>query len=74
MKVNLLLSEDFAGVLAIILPPSVKMKIAQTPAADKGGSKQAITETGLRLIVPQFIESGDSVEINTELLSFMRRA
>ena len=58
-------------LLAIDLPQSVTMTIAETAPGIKGASASARTkpasfETGLSIQVPEYIEVGETVKINTE--------
>jgi len=39
-----------------------------------GSGKTAYTETGLRLIVPFFVETGDKVKIDTRSGEYLERA
>ncbi len=39
----------------------------------EGGNKAATMETGVVVNVPLFIETGDTIEINTETSEYVRR-
>ena len=61
------------------LPEQVTAKIDQADAVVKGQTatssyKPAILENGVRIMVPQFIESGEEIIIRTEDFSYVSRA
>ena len=65
--------------IGIELPASVVMKVAETETVVKGqtaagSGKPAIVETGLRVIVPPFVNTGDKIRINTDTGEYMERA
>jgi elongation factor P len=73
----LLLMDDQA--IGIELPAAVTMQIIETPPAMKGSSatsrtKPAKFNSGLEIQVPEYIETGEMVKINTETGKFMSRA
>ena len=73
----ILLMDD--APLAIELPASVSMEILETPPALKGASatnrtKPAQLSTGLEVQVPEYIETGEIIKINTGTGKFMSRA
>ncbi len=73
----MLLLDDSA--LAIELPTAITLEIVETPPALKGASatnrtKPAKLTTGLEIQVPEYIESGDIIKINSESGKFMSRA
>ena len=66
-------------VLGIELPQSVNLPIVDTPPAIKGSSatsrtKTAVLSSGLEIQVPEYIETGEVVKVNTETGKFMSRA
>jgi elongation factor P len=66
-------------LVAIDLPPHVIQTVVDTPPAIKGASansrtKPATTHTGLIIHVPEYLECGELVKINTETGKFMSRA
>jgi elongation factor P len=78
MEVILLLTPT-AEILGIELPVTVIQTITECEPSIKGNTasgsgKIAYTETGLRLTVPFFIETGDKVKIDTRTLSYIERA
>ena len=65
-------------VLDIALPDKVELTIAETTPAIKGApssqTKDATTDTGLSLRVPQFIEEGEKVLVSTSDGKYSSRA
>ena len=66
-------------IAAIDLPQSVVMEIAETAPGIKGASASARTKpatmaTGLMVQVPEYIEQGESIKINTADGKYMSRA
>lgn len=75
--ITALLVEDV--IVAIDLPQSVVMEIVETAPAIKGASASARTKpatmaSGLVVQVPEYIEQGDSIKINTQESKYMTRA
>ena len=77
--------EDMTGLLvedslvAITLPQSVVMEIKETAPGIKGASASARTKpatmaTGLIVQVPEYIEQGESIKVNTTNSKYMSRA
>ncbi|MDB4826410.1 elongation factor P [Gammaproteobacteria bacterium] len=65
--------------IGIELPASVVMKVEETETVVKGqtaagSGKPAIVETGLRVIVPPFVNTGDKIRINTDTGEYLERA
>ena len=56
-------------VLDVAIPEKVELTIAETTPAIKGApssqTKDAVTETGLTIRVPQFIEEGEKIIVFT---------
>ena len=66
-------------LLAVQLPATVNMKVKETQPGIKGataasGGKPATMETGLVVTVPDFINEGDELVINTETGAYKGRA
>ncbi|MEX2326447.1 MAG: elongation factor P-like protein YeiP, partial [Pseudomonadales bacterium] len=66
-------------LVALDLPQSVVMEIVETAPAIKGASANARTKpatvaTGLTVQVPEYIEQGEAIKINTTNGKFMSRA
>ncbi len=73
----LLLMDDAA--LGIQLPTTITLQIVETPPAMKGASatsrtKPARLSTGLEIQVPEYIESGEMIKVNSETGKFSSRA
>lgn len=77
MQVQLSMYEE--NPIGIQLPQTVTLVIAETEPGLKGATqtnspKPAKTDTGLQLSVPQFVNIGDKVIINTETGEYQSRA
>jgi elongation factor P len=82
------LSEGLEGIvmltmdelaIGIELPAAITLQIIETPPAMKGSSatsrtKPAKLNTGLEIQVPEYIETGELVKVNSETGKFMSRA
>jgi elongation factor P len=73
--IGLVFDEKFIN---IILPIKVQVKVKESPPCVKGDSAQGGTkavklESGAEIQVPLFIEQGDTIEINTELGTYVKR-
>lgn len=76
-EVELLTYED--EVLDIALPPNVVLRVAETEPGYKGdtasgGNKPAVMQTGLRVMVPLFINVDDELRIDTRSGTYIERA
>lgn len=65
--------------ISVAPPPTVDLVIVETEPGLKGASvsnvgKQAKLETGLVVTVPQFIEQGEKIRVNTAEATYMERA
>ena len=65
--------------IGIQLPKTLSFTVNETEAVVKGqtaasSNKPAILENGIRVMVPPFIEQGEKIEINTEDLTYSKRA
>jgi elongation factor P len=65
--------------LGVELPSTVILEIREAEGAARGNTvnntfKNAVTETGLSIRVPSFIEAGEFVKVNTETGEFQGRA
>lgn len=65
INIELPIKMDFKVVEA---PPSIRGNTAN------GGTKQVTIETGLKVNTPLFIETGDTIRINTETAEYVERA
>lgn len=62
----------------IIFPIKVQIKVKEAPPGIKGdrsqgGTKAVKLESGAEIQVPLFIEEGDTIEVNTETETYVRR-
>lgn len=78
MEVTIAMTPD-GEILDVELPTTVIMSIAECEPNVKGntasgGSKVAFTESGLRIMVPFFIEEGDKIKIDTRTSVYIERA
>ena len=78
---NMELSIQFYGseVIGIQLPSTVILRVEETQPSIKGATvtgsgKPAKMETGLVVNVPDFIEAGELLEINTSEGTYQKRA
>ena len=65
--------------IGIQLPNTLIFEVSETESVVKGqtaasSNKPAVLENGLRVMVPPFIEQGEKVIINTEDLTYLKRA
>ena len=82
------LSESLEGIVALLiddeplgieLPSTVVLEIIETPPAIKGSSASARTKTarlstGLEVQVPEYLETGELIKVNTETGKYSSRA
>ena len=80
LKPNQLLSGlKFEGnFVNITLPIKIQLKVTEAPPGVRGersqaGTKQATLESGAIINVPLFVETGDTIEVNTETGEYVRR-
>jgi elongation factor P len=65
--------------IGVDLPTTVDLKVVDTPPGMKGATasgsgKPATLETGLQVTVPQFVEIGEVVRIDTAEGKYLERA
>lgn len=65
-------------IMSIMTPVKVTLKVTEAPEAVKGNTssgatKEAVVETGYTLQVPQFINPGDVIAINTDSGQYTER-
>jgi len=77
INVDLILSEG--NPVTIELPTSVDIKVTDSPPGHKGdtaqgGSKPATLETGLVVQVPLFINSGETIKVDTRTGEYLSRS
>ena len=64
--------------IGIQLPPTVTLKVVETEpnlksATATGSFKPARTETGVTVMVPQFVAEGESIKVNTDTGDYIER-
>lgn len=77
IELKVLTCED--KLLGVRLPITVILKVVETPPGVKGdtvsrGTKQATLETGIKVNVPLFINTGDSIKLDTRTGDYLERA
>ena len=77
INVDLILSEG--NPVTIELPTSIDIKVTDAPPGHKGdtaqgGSKPATLETGLVVQVPLFINSGETIKVDTRTGEYLSRS
>lgn len=76
LEVSLMIFEG--AVLTVSVPATVELTVAETSPAIKGApstqTKDAVTDTGLTLRVPQFIEQGEKIMVSTDDGKYSSRA
>lgn len=65
-------------VIDYVLPTTIEHKIVEAEAAvagdtATGATKKVITETGLQVTVPLFVNTGDTIRVNTEEGTYITR-
>ena len=65
--------------IGVQLPPTVTLTVMETEPNVKGGTatgsfKPAKTETGLTVMVPQFVTDGARIKVNTDTGEYIERA
>jgi len=66
------------NVINISLPIKIQLKVVEAPPGIRGdraqgGTKIVVLETNAKIAVPLFIESGDTIEINTQSDEYVKR-
>lgn len=76
LEVSLMIFEG--AVLTVSVPATVELTVVETSPAIKGApstqTKDAVTDTGLTLRVPQFIEQGEKIMVSTDDGKYSSRA
>lgn len=77
MSINIITFEH--ELLGVELPDKVVLEIVETAGSAKGNTasnaqKEALTNTGLRLLVPLFVETGEKVWVSTATGRYDSRA
>ena len=80
MKEGMKITVELLGeeALTVQFPKVMELKIASTGPGIRGGHdvstmKPATLENGLEILVPQFVETGDAVRVDTERVKYMDR-
>ncbi len=65
-------------IIGFSIPIKVELEVTQAPPnirgnTSAGGNKKVVTETGLEVTTPLFIEAGDIIEINTGTGDYISR-
>ena len=60
-------------IFAVELPQFLEIMVVKTESQDGAATKRAILETGAKVQVPLFIESGDVIKIDTLLNEYVQR-
>ena len=82
------MTEDLEGMIALLvegeivgieMPPNVVLEIIETAPGIKGASASARTKpaklsTGLEIQVPEYLENGERIKVNTTNAKFVSRA
>ena len=76
--VEILFNTEDDTVLTCELPMHIELKVAQSDPGVKGNTttnaqKPATLETGAKIMVPLFINEGDTIKIDTRSRSYMER-
>lgn len=66
------------NIINVVLPIKMDFKVVEAPPAIRGdtaqgGVKQVVLETGATVNVPLFIDSGDTIRLNTETGEYVER-
>lgn len=77
LKEGVQLKASFYGetVFTVELPQFLEIMVTKTEAGEgsAAGSKTAILETGARIDVPPFVESGDIIKVDTKTDEYIQR-
>lgn len=61
-------------IFGVELPQFLEIMVVKTEAANPSGStKKAVLETGAKLDVPLFVESGDIIKVDTQVNEYIQR-
>lgn len=72
-------AQKFDGqIINIIAPVKIDLKVKEAPPSDRGntaqgGGKSAELETGAKISVPLFVNTGDIIRVNTETGEYVER-
>lgn len=60
-------------VFTVELPQFLEIMVTKVESSEEGGNKMAILETGARVEVPPFVESGDVIKVDTKTDEYIQR-
>lgn len=72
--------ESFEGkLIGVSLPDQVTLEVVEAEPVVKGqtaasSNKPAILENGIRVMVPPFVQTGEKIIVDTNLLTYVKRA
>lgn len=74
MKEGVEVRASFYGdsIFAVELPQYLELMIAKIEG-ESGGNRKAVLETGAKVLVPQFVEAGDIVKVDTLTEEYIQR-
>ena len=77
-SMNLEIITHNGKTLGVELPVAVELEVAETGPGFKGntasaGSKPAVMETGITIQVPFFINTGDTIKVDTRTGEYLER-
>lgn len=74
MKEGVEVKASFYGdsIFAVELPQYLELMIAKIEG-ESGGNRRAVLETGAKILVPQFVEAGDIVKVDTVTEEYIQR-
>jgi len=77
LKEGIQLKALFYGetIFAVELPQFLEIMVVKTEGVDSGSgtTKKAVLETGAKIDVPLFIESGDVIKVDTQMNEYIQR-
>ena len=76
---NVVVESHESKPIGIRLPDQVTLEVSETEAVVKGqtaasSNKPAICDNGVRVMVPPFIEIGDNIIVDTNEVTYLKRA
>ncbi len=78
-SIELTVESKDGEVISASLPPSMIFSVKEADAVVKGQTatssyKPAILDNGVKIMVPQFIETGDKIVVDTQELKYIERS
>lgn len=66
------------AIIGILIPIKIELKVKEAPPNERGntaqgGTKLATLETGAQVNVPLFVNTGDTIRVNTEMGTYVER-